>query len=78
MVYQAGSRLVLLGGDFFSRRLNDAYADILNILHISMPKDFQVKCFITVHIGGGILPSIGKIKRHFPKIKVHDASCFPY
>jgi DNA-binding response OmpR family regulator len=22
--------------------------------------------------------SIGKIKRHFPKIKVHDASCFPY
>jgi hypothetical protein len=55
-VYQAGSRLVLLGGDFFSRRLNDAYADILNILHIAMPKDFQVKCFITVHIGGGLLP----------------------
>jgi hypothetical protein len=22
--------------------------------------------------------SIGKIKRHFPKIKIHDASCFPY
>jgi hypothetical protein len=55
-VYQSGSRLVLLGGDIFSTRLNGAYPDILNILYIAMPKDIQVKCFITVHIGGGLLP----------------------
>jgi hypothetical protein len=40
----------------------------------------RVKRWWTASVDGKInlVVSMGKIKRHFPKIKVHDASCFPY
>jgi transposase-like protein len=44
-----------------------------------LEKIFRTACTVLAGIElMHMILSIGKIKRHFPKIKIHDASCFPY